>query len=426
MTGPRLTLSCMSGPPDTPPAPAPTDPATGIAFVMELGAALHRFGTPSHRLEGAMGAIARQLELEAHILSSPTSVMAGFGPLSEQKTVLVRVDPGEIDLEKLAALDRVAGAVGRGQVPVADGVAEVRAIAARGGRYPVPLIVLALGALSASTAVFLTGGWRDIAVAGLIGLVIGLMTAAVRGSISGNRVFSFVAAFAAAAIAHGALAGGVAISLRVTILSGVIALLPGYTLTVAMTELATRNLVSGTARLTSAAVGLLELTFGIALAEIVMTRVFGAPPALVAAGTPLPDWAQLAALAVFVPAAGIELGAHPFQFPAIAVASALAFYAARLGTDLLTPELGAAVGGFTVAAGSNIYSRITDRIAMVPLVPGLLLLVPGSMGLRSMTSMLERDVVSGIDTAFAMILVAVSLVAGLLMANLSLPPRRDL
>ena len=422
MTGPALTLSCMSEPAARPPPP---DAATGIAFVMELGAALHRFGTPAHRLEAAMGAVARQLELEAHILSTPTSVMAGFGSLAEQKTVLVRVDPGEIDLEKLAALDRVAGAVGRGQVPVADGVAEVRSIAARGPRYPVPLIILALGLLSASTAVFLAGGWRDIAVAGLIGLVVGLVTAAVRGSISGSRVFSFVAAFAAAAIAHAALAAGVPISLRVTILSGVIALLPGYTLTVAMTEVATRNLVSGTARLTAAAGALLELTFGIALAEIVMTRVFGAPGA-VTASAPLPEWAELAALAVFVPAAGIELGAHPLQFPAIAVASAGAYYAARLGTDLLTPELGAAVGGFAVAAGSNVYSRLTDRIAMVPLVPGLLLLVPGSMGLRSLTSMLERDVMSGIDTAFAMVLVAVSLVAGLLMANVSIPPRRDL
>jgi len=393
---------------------------------MELGAALHRFGTPAHRLEAAMGAVARQLSLEAQILSTPTSVMAGFGPLADQKNVLVRVDPGEIDLEKLAALDRVAGAVGRGEVPVADGVAEVRAIAARRGRYPVPLIVIALGLLSASTAVFLAGGWREIAVAGLIGLVVGAMTATVHGSISGSRVYSFVAAFVAAAIAYGALAIGVPISLRITILAGVIALLPGYTLTVAMTEVATRNLVSGTARLTSAAVAFLELTFGIALAEVVMTRLFGTPTGIMAAGAPLPEWAELAALAIFVPAAGIELGAHPLQFPAIAVASAAAYYSARLGTDLLTPELGAAVGGFAVAAGSNVYARLADRPAMVPLVPGLLLLVPGSMGLRSMTSMLERDVMSGIDTAFAMILVAVSLVAGLLMANASVPPRRDL
>jgi uncharacterized membrane protein YjjP (DUF1212 family) len=393
---------------------------------MELGAALHRFGTPAHRLEAAMGAVARQLSLEAQILSTPTSVMAGFGPLTDQKNVLVRVDPGEIDLEKLAALDRVAGAVARGQVPVAEGVAEVRAIAARRGRYPVALIVLALGMLSASTAVFLAGGWREIAVAGLIGLVVGALTATVRGSISGSRVYSFVAAFVAAAIAHGVLAAGIAVSLRITILAGVIALLPGYTLTVAMTEVATRNLVSGTARLTSAAGAFLELTFGIALAEVVMTRLFGAPTAVMAASAPLPEWAELAALAVFVPAAGIELGAHPLQFPAIAVASAAAYYSARLGSDLLTPELGAAVGGFAVAAGSNVYARLADRPAMVPLVPGLLLLVPGSMGLRSMTSMLERDVVSGIDTAFAMILVSVSLVAGLLMANASVPPRRDL
>lgn len=424
MTGPPLTLSRMSATGSA--APPPPDPAHGVAFVMELGAALHRFGTPAHRLEAAMGAVARQLSLEAQILSTPTSVMAGFGPLTDQKNVLVRVEPGEIDLEKLAALDRVAGAVGRGEVPVAEGVAEVRAIAARRGRYPGALIVLALGLLSASTAVFLAGGWTEIAVAGLIGLVVGAMATTVQGSIGGGRVYSFVSAFVAAAIAHGALAAGISISLRITILAGVIALLPGYTLTVAMNEVATRNLVSGTARLTSAAVAFLELTFGIALAEVVMNRLFGAPIGAMAASAPLPAWAELAALAVFVPAAGVELGAHPLQFPAIAVASAAAYYSARLGTDLLTPELGAAVGGFAVAAGSNVYARLADRPAMVPLVPGLLLLVPGSMGLRSMTSMLERDVVSGIDTAFAMILVAVSLVAGLLMANASISPRRDL
>ena len=73
-----------------------------------------------------------------------------------------------------------------------------------------------------------------------------------------------------------------------------------------------------------------------------------------------------------------------------------------------------------------VYARLADRPAMIPLVPGLLLLVPGSMGLRSLSSMLERDVVTGIDTAFAMLLVGVSLVAGLLMATASVPPRREL
>jgi hypothetical protein len=43
-----------------------------------------------------------------------------------------------------------------------------------------------------------------------------------------------------------------------------------------------------------------------------------------------------------------------------------------------------------------------------------------------MASLLERDVVTGIDTAFTMLLAAVSLVAGLLIANAVVPPRRNL
>ncbi|HUS68067.1 MAG TPA: threonine/serine exporter family protein [Kofleriaceae bacterium] len=403
------------------------DASAGISFVMELGAALHRFGTPAHRLEGAMGAVARQLQLEAHILSTPTSIMAGFGPLTDQRHVLVRVDPGEINLEKLAALDRVAGQVAGGALSVAVGVEQVRAITERSPRWRSPLIVLALGALSASSAVFFAGGWHDVAVSGAIGLLIGLLALAFRFVPAGSRVFELVAATVAAAMAHGAVALELPVSLRTCILAGVIALLPGYTLTVAMNEVATRNLVSGTARLTAAAVAFLEITFGVALAEIVMHRLVGTPdPAAMIVATPVPAWMELVALVVFVPAAMIELGAHPRHLPAIAVGCAAAYYSSRLGSDLLTPELGAALGGFALAAGSNIYARLADRPAMVPLVPGLLLLVPGSMGLRSLSSMLDRDIVSGIDTAFAMILVAVSLVAGLLVANATISPRREL
>jgi uncharacterized membrane protein YjjB (DUF3815 family) len=58
-------------------------------------------------------------------------------------------------------------------------------------------------------------------------------------------------------------------------------------------------------------------------------------------------------------------------------------------------------------------------------VPGILLLVPGSIGYRSLNALMEREVVSGIETAFSMLVIAVSLVAGLLMSN-AVTPRRSL
>jgi len=426
MTGPTGIYSVMNASSGAPPAEPRDSSAAGVAFVMELGAALHRFGTPADRLEATMGAVARQLSLEAQILSTPTSVMAGFGPLAQQQTFLVRVEPGEVNLEKLADLDRVAGEVGRGELAVPDGVGQVRDISARPARYPDALAVLAFALLSAGVAVFFAGGWYEIAVSGAIGLVIGFLSLAFRRSVAGSRVFELVAAFAAAAMAHGAVAAGMPVSPRIALLAGLIALLPGLTLTLAITELATRNLVSGTARLTAAATVFLEITFGVALGEMVMTRLVGGAAGAAAAAAPLPAWAEPCALAVVVPAIMVGFAAHPRQLAAIAVACAAAFYSARLGTELLTPELGAALGGFALAAGSNAYARLADRPAMVPLVPGLLLLVPGSMGLRSLSSLLQRDVVSGIDTAFAMMLVAVALVAGLLMANASIRPHRDL
>jgi uncharacterized membrane protein YjjP (DUF1212 family) len=398
--------------------------AAAIAFVMELAEALHRHGTPAHRLETAMAAVTRQLGFDAQFLTTPTFILAGFGPTAGQQTSLVRVEPGGVDLERLAALDRIADRVGAGELSVADGVARVRALAAAPRRYPVVVRVAASALLSACIARFFGGGLAEVGVAAVIGLVVGLLSLGAGRTVAGARVLDLVAAFCAAALAHGASVLGLDVSVRIATLAGVIALVPGLTMTVAMTEVATRHLVAGTARLMAAAIVFLQITVGVALADQVMNRLVG--PAVAAAVVPLPTWTELAALPLVALALLVDLRGHPRQLLAILVASFAAFYAARFGAVLLDPHLGAVVGSFVIGAGANVYARLVHRPAMVPLVPGLILLVPGSMGLRSLSSLLERDVVTGIDTAFAMVLIAVSLVAGLLLANATVPPRREL
>jgi len=56
----------------------------------------------------------------------------------------------------------------------------------------------------------------------------------------------------------------------------------------------------------------------------------------------------------------------------------------------------------------------------------VLLLVPGSMGFRGMESLLDRDTLTGVETVFAMFVVAIAIVAGLLIANALVQPRRSL
>jgi len=79
-----------------------------------------------------------------------------------------------------------------------------------------------------------------------------------------------------------------------------------------------------------------------------------------------------------------------------------------------------------VGCGSNLYARLRDRPAIVPLAPGMILLVPGSLGYRSLSAVLNRETIAGVDFAFGMILVAMSLVGGLLASSAIVPPKRIL
>jgi uncharacterized membrane protein YjjB (DUF3815 family) len=67
-----------------------------------------------------------------------------------------------------------------------------------------------------------------------------------------------------------------------------------------------------------------------------------------------------------------------------------------------------------------------DRPAVITQVPGILLLVPGSVGFRGLAAMLDERIVSGIDTTFKMILTAVALVAGTLISSVIAPVRREI
>ena len=118
--------------------------------------------------------------------------------------------------------------------------------------------------------------------------------------------------------------------------------------------------------------------------------------------------------------------ARPRDFGWVALAAALSFGGSRAGSALFGPEVGVCTGAFLLGAGANLVARWLDRPAGVLLVPGLMLIVPGSVGFGSVSSFLSNNVVTGVETAFHAAMIAVSLVMGLLLANAVVPPRRAL
>ena len=399
-----------------------TSPADARAFVMKLARGLHAHGYPAHRLESALVAVSQQLGLEAQFFSAPTSLIASFGTGDDERTFQARVAPGDVDLGRLAEYDAVAQEVARGELAPAAAAARLDAIAEEPPRYSPTARLLAFGAASAAAARFFGGGTAEIAASGLMGLAIGLAEAGLGRSAAGRQMFQPLAAAIAAFLAAlvGRFTGGVSGSILT--LAGLIVLVPGFPFTVALIELATQHLVSGTVRLAGAATAFLGLGFGVAVGAALGGRVFGPPLPHGAVHAP-PPWTM--ALAVVVAALGftVLLRAERRDAPWIVASGLVAFSGARLGAALLGPELGAFLGALVAGLYGNVYNRAVRRPAMVALVPGILLLVPGSLGFASVSSLIGDETLVGIQTAFRMTLVAVSLATGVVASNALVPPR---
>ncbi len=396
--------------------------AAAIGLMVRLARALHAYGTAAHVLEAALHRVARRLGLEAQFFATPTSVFAAFGAGAEQRLVLERLEPGEVDLGKLTDLDRLIDELVAGDLGAEEASARLAAIVERPRRYGPALTTLAYAAASASAARFFGGGWNEMAAAGAVGLALGLLAALLGRSETGRRLFEPLGATAAAALATLlALATG-AVSSFVVTLAGLIVLVPGLTLTVALRELATRNLVAGSSRLAGAVTVFITIAFGVAFGSRAVEALLGAAPQVVPVPLPLP--ADALALAVSAASLTVLFRARPADLGWILAAGALALTAGRAGTALLGPELGALLAALAVGIGSNLFARLARRPAAVMQVPALVLLVPGSIGFRSLSALLERETLAGVQTAFSMLLIAIALVTGLLLANAVVRPRR--
>ena len=192
----------MTKPPQLEPLPDGNDAAVG--FVLRLARAMQAYGYPAHRVEYALGEVARRLGLTAQFFSTPTSFMASFGSLEHQRTHLIRVEPGDVDLGKSADVEAVIREVVEGRATPAQGSADLERIHAAPPRYGAITTVLAFGFSSSAASRFLGGGLREALVAGVIGLVIGVLGVLAGRLPALGRVFPFLAAFSASAIAAAA------------------------------------------------------------------------------------------------------------------------------------------------------------------------------------------------------------------------------
>jgi uncharacterized membrane protein YjjB (DUF3815 family) len=170
-------------------------------------------------------------------------------------------------------------------------------------------------------------------------------------------------------------------------------------LTLGMVELAYGEMVSGTSRLITGFVQLVLLAFGLAAGAVV---VGFSPDNLIesarkATEIPWGFWGPWAAVAVFGVGVYLHFSAPQRSFWWVLLVLLVAFTAQQAAA----PIFGAEISGFfgmlaATPLGYLIQTRFRGPPAMVTFLPSFWLVVPGSLGLRSVTQLMS-DRTAGID-----------------------------
>jgi uncharacterized membrane protein YjjP (DUF1212 family) len=410
------------------------DPAAAlkarVGFVIALARRLHEYGTAAPRLEDAIGKVSERLGLACDVLSTPTSIVLSFAPQSRDLdpvadiTQVIRLAPGEVNLRRLCAVDQIADRVIDGSLDLETGYRQLLELGRPPSRRTRWLTVLSFGTASACVATLLKAGWTDLLVAAVLGWLIGLLALGAERRPRLSNAFEAVSALLVTLIATLFSAYVAPLTLNAVVLASLIVLLPGMTLTTAVRELSSQHLVSGIARMAGATATLLKLTFG-TVAATQLCQVLGVMPSA-GALVPVPVWVEWLGLLGAALSFTVLFRSAP-RDGMLVVASVMFGYAlTRLGGAQFGPEFGVFIAGLGVGAASNLFATLYQRPGAVVREPGIILLVPGSVGFKSLSFVFERDVFLGVDTAFSLITILVSLVAGLLFGDLLVPPRRSL
>jgi uncharacterized membrane protein YjjP (DUF1212 family) len=374
-----------------------------VAFVLELGYSMQAFGASATTLEKALGRVAQHLELEGAVFATPTGFLASLRKEGlHSKTYLMRLNTGWSSLEKLADVEALVDLVLSGQLDAAAARQHLAALSARPPRFGFWLKVGAHGLAAMGMACIFGGGWREVLLGAGVGLLVGFggLLSALAGGLIGRWLPS--------------------VSYTILVVSGIIGLLPGLGLLVSMQELGTGNLVSGTARMAGTGLVFILLAFGVGLGQQLGASWLPVVPTLPLA---LPLWTVAPAIAMVALGFLVIFQGRPADYGWTLVASALAWATAHLAAQALGPVAGAGIAALVLGAACNTYARRTRRPGAVLQLPSLMLILPGSLGVHSLTLMMQKQTLDGLQAGFQSVAVTVALMVGLLLANAMVPRR---
>jgi uncharacterized membrane protein YjjP (DUF1212 family) len=395
-------------------------------FIDQLGAAAHRYGASSFRLESFLSRVTAALGLHGDFLVTPGVVDSVLWQ-EERKGQRIRINRDEagLNMAKLEQVTELVEQVEGGDVSVEDGVARLKTIDKSPATFGPLMTAVSFGLIGAGFAVLLSLAWHDVMIGTVLAVVAFGVVFLLGRSPQTARMINPMAAFVAAILAYVIAAKLVPGSNHVmTTLCAVIALIPNPGLVLWVGEMSSGHLLSGAVRLVSAVVTLIELAFGAYLGTAIASALLTIPEGT-AASSMAAYWSWVA-VAVLGVGLAMLFQVRPKDFAWVVAGCLLAWAGVVIGGKLLGSGPGDLLGALALGIFANVYALKMRRSASVILLPGLMVLAPGFASYLGLGTLQASGVDAGFVAEFKTFVTVVWIIGGLFLANTIIPPKSTL
>ncbi len=382
------------------PPPAPPTPLAAEALLLEalvqLGKALVDAGEPVDQVHGALRRVARVngvAEIDAMVL--PTALIVSVADGSSVTTEVKTAGSERLRLDQIDEVFRILQAAERGTLPPSELLTRVEQARRQAPAFPPTTRIVGHTLLTVGLTMILRGGWRELLVAGALGLAIGAFHLATQRLSATYQAFVPVfVAFGVSTVTFTVARLLPELAVFPVLIAPLILLLPGALLTTSVRELATGQIMSGAARLVSGGMQLVLLAIGIVMGA----QLVGVPPTTIGVQPPDPLLLLMPWLGVAVFGFGVVRfhGARRESVPWILLVLVVAYAGQVVGGLFFGGALSAFFGALAMTPVAMVAAtRPTGPPVPVTFLPGFWVLVPGAVGLVGVTKYLGDDRIGG-------------------------------
>jgi len=385
-------------------------------FIVQLGKALHTYGVPSYKSQVYLTEIAQRKGIKASFMDTPTWINYVFYEKDENTYNYIEcIPPGELNLGGLSKVVEITNNVLSNNIEISEAKVEIENLRNHNFSYSKLIEMLSFMLSAGSFSIILNTNWISVFVATFIGaLVYGITTLSHKSNYIRSTLESLVAFFAT--IATGLLSVVLPdINISMTILASIIIFIPGLSITTALEEITSRSLVSGTAKLFDALVSLFKQFFGVVLGLAILPLFVKLQPTPVIDN--IPAWVNLIAIPILSLSLMPVFKVRPKDIGLGVLTGFLCFFTTTL-LDFTGILVSIFVGTIAAVAISKLFTKLTKTPRLVYLIPGIIMLVPGSKAFIGLSTVfLNEELNNSSNMGEQVIYIFMGIIGGLIFSG---------